>query len=151
MSYFETQCGKLCSIHAMNNALGYKKFTQQEVIDFINIYIEDKVEKYRRDKEKYRLFLTTELYGEKGISLDIIFLMAKNNGIEFVPVIDITNFSQLEKSRTYIIGTKKGIYNHAIVYKNGYIYDSEFSGPKKMSETEFNKIYTILFIRVKAI
>lgn len=144
----DVQCGKLCTIHALNNALQKKIFTSTDALaalrqeyDATKADVEARGRTMRATWEKYKADMT-----EEGFSAGLwrLMLHAKTDFTvgRYVmgtrAILDLARSGRMEKGRWLIAGVSNGRYRHSIAVVDGYVIDSEQDSVFMMVPSEDN-------------
>jgi hypothetical protein len=157
MSYFEQQREQDCTIHSLNNAMGLKVITKDEVVGYIDKLVQEyreekKIEISRSDEINYR-----KRFSNKRTSFftaEIVWRAAQDLG-RIGPQIPIPGFSgafakikNLPKptpNHIIMLGVEPKEGHHAIAIRDGVIFDSLRSKPVPLTEDQLKKSLRDIF------
>lgn len=162
--YFEKQNDRDCTIHSINNALGYKAVEKAQVLENISRLVEEFVRKADQTlsspmAKKYRDMLAS---GNSFFSAEVVWDTAIRNGKvgSMMPVpgfggdfaIVETLPSWVKEAPLVILGLDSYGQPHAIAARKGEIYDSQrccdpIPLNTKNLEKVMNRVFTVFVVQ----
>jgi hypothetical protein len=144
----DEQCGKLCTVHALNNALQKKIFTGSDALDALRreydatkADVESRGKTMRTTWEKYKADMTeggfsptlwrSMLHAKTDFTVDRYFTSSR-------AILDLARSGRMDKGRWLIAGVSNGRYRHSIAVVDGYVIDSELDSVFMMVPSEDN-------------
>lgn len=161
MDFFERQPddSKNCSVHSLNNALGYHAINPDQVVKSID----DRIEKFARymgmspNDPKLKYYKGKLSTNNTFFSANSVWLAAQDLGI-MKPPTPIPGFGgdyvhvtpQMLGMNLIILGVRKDGAYHATAARNGFFYDSLNKGdPVPLSDETLNSVYKKVFAAYK--
>lgn len=158
MAYFERQHSRDCSVHSLNNAVGYQAITPSEVLDSVNERAADFAKRngYGLMDEKVQKFRDRLADHGSFFAADAVWRAAQELG-RIGPVVNVPGFggkfsrvSMLpqwarENASVVVLGLAPGNRMHAIAIRDGLIYDSVKERPKPLTDKELARSLTKIF------
>ena len=157
MSYFEHQAddSKDCSVHSLNNALGFHAVSPEQVVQNIEKRLalfarnmgmvpdDPKLEYYRSKLSSGKTFFSADSVWKAAIELGIIKKPVPVSGFG-------GNYAQLKpemlKQNLVLLGVRKDKAYHAVAARDGVLYDSLNPGdPVPLTDENLDKTYKKIF------